>query len=63
MNATQMHERIRLDARPKLTQCCKEGYWFCLRCGRVVNLGLDNDSPARCPRCEHQTAVWMPPVI
>lgn len=48
---------------PSLMNCARHGYWFCTRCQRVVNLGLDNSEPCRCPKCKHKTATWHPPVI
>jgi len=54
--------RIRERAVPSLTGLCKTGGWFCQREQRFVNLGLDHDSPAKCPNCHKRTAVWVPPV-
>jgi rubrerythrin len=39
-----------------------EGAWYCERCERIVRLSHDLDSPAQCPLCHKQTAVWLPPV-
>ncbi len=50
-------------ASPKLSALAEHGGWFCERCERYVNLGLDHSSPARCPRCGKRTAVWHPPVF
>jgi len=46
-----------------LIQLCTEGFWFCWHCDRIVNLDLDHDSPARCPRCRKRTAEWQKPVL
>lgn len=45
-----------------LLACVKNGYWFCVRCERVVLLCLDLDSPAICPICHKRTAVWQTPI-
>jgi uncharacterized paraquat-inducible protein A len=55
-------QQIRQRNRPSLMQCCKQGMWFCERCERVVNLPLDLDEPARCPRCKHNTCKYHPPI-
>jgi len=49
---------------PSLLQCCKDGYWFCTHCERVVPLlSIALLSPARCPVCRRHTANWYPPVF
>lgn len=40
-----------------------QGYWSCDRCGAILDLEPDLDSPTRCPRCKKPTAVWHPAAI
>ena len=63
MTTAEIHDELRRMSRPSLTKCAENGYWFCERCERIVNLSDDNDSPATCPRCRHKTAVWQKPVF
>jgi len=45
-----------------LVDLARNGFWYCQRCERHVALSEKLDSPAHCPHCRKQTAVWMPPV-
>jgi rubrerythrin len=40
----------------------REGYWFCFHCDKIVELGDDTESPAKCPRCKKRTVEWQKPV-
>ena len=42
--------------------CCEQGYWYCTRCEKIVVLGDEEESPAKCPRCKKKTAEWQVPV-
>lgn len=46
-----------------LVEMSCEGFWHCEHCDRVVHLAGDPESPARCPHCKRQTAVWHPPFL
>ncbi len=54
-----------MKAKPpiKLIQMCREGYWYCEKCERNVNLPLDLNSPATCPHCKKPLAVWQTPAF
>ena len=62
MTATQVHQDTNYLLLPSFRKFVQNGGWYCDRCERIVLLGLDNESPARCPRCKHKTARWVPPV-
>ncbi len=51
-----------LPSRPSLRQMIVEGFWFCDRCEKLVQLPTHFESPNKCPRCRKPTARWMPPV-
>lgn len=52
-------------SRDQFTRGLRQGYWFCEREERLVELSdeTDTDTPARCPQCGHATAVWHPPSL
>jgi DNA-directed RNA polymerase subunit RPC12/RpoP len=40
----------------------REGFYYCFHCDKIVELGDDTESPAKCPRCKKRTVEWQKPV-
>ena len=47
---------------PDLAALAAAGYWYCVRCERIVTVPDARETPATCPRCHHRTAEWQAPV-
>jgi rubrerythrin len=54
--------RTKENTEYSLADLLQQGYWFCVHCDRIVALGDETESPAKCPRCSKITAIWQKPV-